>query len=317
MKLSEFYNRAIQYAIDNDPRGKDEISRELQQRRKQYEKLDDKEKSFFDMESLNNPYSDSRIIYGSGDEEIKTLMVGIDIDTSEIVLAELLRQRGLMIDAILSHHPSGRPFASLYTVMGMQAEILSIAGVPINVAESLTESRAKEVERKIMPANHTRAYDTAKLLNMPLISMHTAGDNMVTTFLNNLFNKTNPKTLGDITDLLLDIPEYMEAAKINNGPKILIGSKNRKAGKIFVDMTGGTEGSKDIYETIKSSGVNTIVGMHISEEHRKEAEKNHINVVIAGHISSDNLGMNLLIDGVIKDDDIKIVECSGFRRIKR
>ena len=34
--------------------------------------------------------------------------------------------------------------------------------------------------------------------------------------------------------------------------------------------------------------------MHISEEHRKEAEKSHLNVVVAGHISSDNLGLNLL-----------------------
>ncbi|MCX8027818.1 MAG: NGG1p interacting factor NIF3 [Thermodesulfovibrionales bacterium] len=317
MKLLDFYRKAIQTAIDNDPRGIDEVNRQLQQKKKEYEKLDDKEKEFFDLESLSNPYSDSRIIYGSGDEEIKTLMVGIDIDTAEIVLAELLRQRGTSIDAILSHHPSARPFASLYAVMGMQAEILSVAGVPINVAESLTETRAKEVERKIMPANHTRAYDTAKLLNIPLMSMHTAGDNMVTTYLKNLFDAKKPVTLSDILDILLEIPEYKEASKINNGPKILIGNKNRKAGKIFVDMTGGTEGSKDIYEIIKSSGINTIVGMHISEEHRKEAEKHHINVVIAGHISSDNLGMNLLIDEVTKGHDINIVECSGFRRVKR
>ncbi|MFQ3573612.1 MAG: NGG1p interacting factor NIF3 [Thermodesulfovibrionales bacterium] len=317
MRLLDFYNKAIQVAIENDPRGKEEVERELQEKKNEYEKLDPKEREFFDMWALTNPYSDSRIIYGTGDEEVKTLMVGIDIDTSEIILAELLRHKGIMVDAILSHHPSGRPFASLYTVMGMQAEILSIAGVPINVAESLTESRSKEVERKIMPANHTRAYDTAKLLNIPLMSMHTAGDNMVTTFLNKLFEKNKPKTLGDIIDLLLDIPEYKEASKISNGPKILIGSKNRKAGKIFVDMTGGTEGSKDIYEIVKSSGINTIVGMHMSEDHRKEAEKHHINVVIAGHISSDNLGMNLLIDEVTKGEDINIVECSGFRRIKR
>ncbi len=65
--------------------------------------------------------------------------------------------------------------------------------------------------------------------------------------------------------------------------------------------------------------MNTIVAMHLSEEHRKEAEKNHLNVVIAGHISSDNLGMNLLLDEVGKSagSPLTVHECSGFRRISR
>jgi hypothetical protein len=84
-------------------------------------------------------------------------------------------------------------------------------------------------------------------------------------------------------------------------------------------MTGGTEGSKEIFQSMASGGVNTIVAMHLSEEHRKEAEKNHLNVVIAGHISSDNLGMNLLLDQVGKaaGSPLAVHECSGFRRIGR
>ncbi len=38
-------------------------------------------------------------------------------------------------------------------------------------------------------------------------------------------------------------------------------------------MTGGTEGAKDIFQSMALSGINTIVAMHLSEEHRKEAEK--------------------------------------------
>jgi len=101
------------------------------------------------------------------------------------------------------------------------------------------------------------------------------------------------------------------------GPKVLQGDKNRRAGKIFVDMTGGTEGSKDIFRSLTTGGVNTIVGMHISEEHRKEAEKNHLNVVIAGHISSDNLGLNLLLDETIGGSDVEVLACSGFNRFSR
>ena len=63
--------------------------------------------------------------------------------------------------------------------------------------------------------------------------------------------------------------------------------------------------------------MSTIVAMHLSEDHRKEAEKNHLNVIIAGHISSDNLGLNLLLDGITKGNSIEILECSGFKRITR
>jgi len=126
-----------------------------------------------------------------------------------------------------------------------------------------------------------------------------------------------PARLKDVVKLLKQIPEYQVAAGNNAGPRVLIGSDDQRTGKVFVDMTGGTSGSKDTLEKLSQSGVGTIVGMHMSEDHRKEAEKHHIHVVIAGHISSDSLGLNLLLDAVEKRGTLVIVECSGFKRIKR
>ncbi len=317
MKLKDFFKKAIQIGIENDPRGKEEVIKELEKRKKDYEALSEKKKKFFDLECLENPYSDSRILFGTGEEEIKTVLAGVDMEVGEVVLADSLRKNGTQVDLILAHHPEGRAYAKLYTVMHMQADILGRFGVPINIAESLMEQRIKEVERRLMPVNHTRAVDAARLLNIPFANLHTPADNMVATYLQRLFDEKKPHTLDDVIELLLEIPEYQEAEKNNAGPKILIGSKDRKAGKIFVDMTGGTEGSKDIFQSIALSGINTIVCMHLSEDHRKEAEKNHINVVIAGHIASDNLGLNLLLDKVIEGEDIKILECSGFNRFAR
>ena len=118
--------------------------------------------------------------------------------------------------------------------------------------------------------------------------------------------------------ILKDMPEYKEAMLNGSGPTIFSGSEENTAGRVFVDMTGGTEGSKDIIEHLAKSGVGTIVGMHMSEEHYKNAEKYHIRVVIAGHISSDNLGLNLLFDAAEKRfGAINFIECSGFRRFKR
>ncbi len=64
---------------------------------------------------------------------------------------------------------------------------------------------------------------------------------------------------------------------------------------------------------MSNAGVGTIVDMHLAEEHRKQAEKAHINVVIAGHISSDSVGMNVVLDEVEKGG-IKITPWGGLIR---
>jgi hypothetical protein len=317
LKLRTIYETAIKKGIEADPRGKKEVMKSLERVKKSHAEMKDDEKEFFDAESLTNPYADTRILHGSGDEEIETALVGIDMEVGEILLADRLNSKGRKIDLVISHHPEGRAFANFYEVMRMQADILKQFGVPINVAEALLEPRINEVARRISPANHTRAADVARLLDIPFMCIHTPCDNMVANYLQKLFNRKAPDTLGDIIKILKEIPEYREAARNNAGPKVLLGSEKRRAGRIFVDMTGGTEGAKDIFESLVNSGVNTIVGMHLTEEHRKEAEKRHMNVVIAGHISSDNLGVNLLLDEIQKKGSLEIIECSGFRRVSR
>ena len=319
MKLREFYEKAIEIGIENDPRGKEIVRKDLEARRKCFESLKEQERDFFDKETLINPYSDSRILNGTGEEDVRSIIVGIDMEVGEVLLCERLREKGKDIDLVLAHHPGGRAYANLYDVMRIQSDILNRFGVPISIAEDLMDGRIKEVERRLMPVNHTRAVDAARLLDLPFVCFHTPSDNMVATYLQKTFDEKKPYTIADVMELLKAIPEYREAALIGTGPKILIGSGTRKAGKIFVDMTGGTEGSKDIFESMASSGISTIVAMHLSEEHRKEAEKNHLNVVIAGHISSDTIGMNLLLDGLVKSAGaaFAIYECSGFKRFSR
>jgi putative NIF3 family GTP cyclohydrolase 1 type 2 len=317
VKLKKIYEQVVSKGIEGDPRGKKAVLKSLAKKKKAYDGMKKEEKEFFDVESLKNPYADTRILHGTGEEEIKTALVGIDMEMAEILLADRLSQKGQKIDLVIAHHPEGRAYANFYEVMHMQADILKKFGVPINIAENLLDSRIKEVERGISPANHARATDVARLLDIPFMCVHTPADNMVTGLLQATFDRKKPDTLGDVVKILKDIPEYREASRNNAGPNILLGSKERSAGKIFVDMTGGTGGSKDIFQSLANSGVSTIVGMHLGEAHRKQAEKNHINVVIAGHISSDNIGINLILDEVQKKGKLKLIPCSGFWRYSR
>jgi hypothetical protein len=199
--------------------------------------------------------------------------------------------------------------------MNMQSGILLKHGVPVNVAEDIMGERIKEVERGLLPLNHTRAVDCARLLDIPLMCIHTPSDNAVSIYLQRLFEDDPPRLVSDIINTLNDIPEYADARGEAAGPKVIVGSGARRAGKVFVDMTGGTDGSKKVFKGLSHAGVGTVVGMHMGENHRKEAEKHHVNVIIAGHISSDNLGLNLLLDDILKG--VEVIACSGFRRISR
>lgn len=318
MNLKQMYDFFISNGIENDPRGKKEVNILLEERNKEYNSADEKKKKNFDIDSLTSPYDDTRIIYGTGGEEIKSVMVGIDIETPELLLANQLRFSGRKIDMVLAHHPEGKAYSTFHNVIAMQSEIIEGQGVPINISEKLIASRVSEVGRSVAGSNHQRVFDAAKLLNIPMMTSHTVADNHVVTYLQTELNKMQPRYLKDIISFLEDIPEYKYAATFYNGPFILNGGENSKCGKIFVDMTGGTEGPHEVIEKLADAGVGTIVGMHMSEKNYKTAEKYKINVVIAGHISSDNLGMNLMLDALEKKyGQIDFIECSGFRRFRR
>lgn len=315
MKLREIYELAVNLGKQKDIRGEN-LQTLLDERLKEYEKLSDKEKAGFDMESLENPYADTRILVGSGNEEIKTVFCGIDIETPEVLLVDRLREKGHAIDLIIAHHPEGIAYAALHDVMHVQADMLESVGVPINVGEGIMASRIKEVQRGIMPVNHQRAVDAASLLDIPFMCVHSPADNLVNDYLQTLLDKKEPKYLGDVIELLTEIPEYEKAKELKAGPTIIVGDKKKRAGKIFVKMTGGTSGSEDSYANLVKAGVGTIICMHMPEKHIKLAKENHLNVIIAGHMASDSLGMNLFLDELEKQN-INIIPGAGLIRVKR
>jgi putative NIF3 family GTP cyclohydrolase 1 type 2 len=218
---------------------------------------------------------------------------------------------------VISHHPEGRAYAAFYEVMQLQVDMLVKLGIARKAAEALINARKFEVERRVLPQNHTRAVDAARLLDLPFMCMHTPADNHVSSFLQKLLDKKNPKKVQDIVDILLKIPEYKKAAGGLTGPRIILGSGQRPVGRISLEMTGGTEGPKDVFDKLYKAGVRTLVSMHLGEEHFKKVKDANLNVVIAGHISSDTLGLNLLLDRIEKEEKLETICCSGFYRIRR
>ena len=317
MNLETLYRKAVAAGIARDPRGPEEVRRVLDDERARAEKLKDDERDGWEQDRLFNPYADTRILAGEPAAEVRRIAVGIDIDTPELLLVHTLnRDRAAGIDGVVAHHPQGVALAQLAEVMRLQSDMLAAFGVSVSVAEQLLDKRIEEVGRRVLPVNHDRAVGAARLLGLPLMCVHTPADNCVSAHLTALFEREKPARLKDLVALLKGIPEYRAAARRLAGPKIVHGSENGRCGKISLEMTGGTEGAKTIYEKYAVAGVSTIVGMHISEEALENARKAHLNVVLAGHISSDTLGLNLLFDEIEKESPLEFVGVSGFVRTR-
>ena len=317
MKLGALYELIVKKGLKDDPRPDKVIEDGLKKARSDYRKAKGIDKEAFDRENLRHPYSDTRILNGSGKEEVKNIMVGIDIHVSELLLADRLREKGFDIDLVISHHPTGRALAQLHKVMAIQPAIWEKFGLSKEVADGLMKNRMEEVARGVAPGNLTRTIDAARLLGIPFMCAHTAADNCVTSFLQKTFDRKKPKKLKNVLNILKGIPEYKYAMKVDAGPFLLIGEEKDDAGKIFVDMTGGTSGPDRIFSRLSQSGIKTIVGMHCKESGYKVAKTEFINYVIAGHICSDTLGLNLLFDEVEKKERLNFIECSGFKRVRR
>ncbi|MCA6070486.1 MAG: hypothetical protein LE180_05205 [Endomicrobium sp.] len=319
MKLKDIQKIFVKEGIEADPRGIGAVELDLLKRKEEYDVLSSQKKENYDIESLTNPYYDSRILYGNEDIEVKTVMVGIDIETQELLLAKHLINLGSKIDLVIAHHPEGYAYSTFSNVLGMQTDILNKQGIPINITEKIVAERIKAVHRSVLPQNNERVYDAAKLLNIPLMTAHSVADNHVASFLQKEIDAVSPIYLKEIVELLNKFPEYQHAIKIGHAPFILSGSDYSRCGKIFVDMTGGTEGPLESFEKLEVAGVGTIIAMHLSPEGVKKVEKHHLNIVLAGHISSDNLGLNLLFDKLESrtSEKLEFIECSGFRRFRR
>ena len=208
MKLEKLFRRAVEIGMKADVREKAYFDKYFKKQKEKKKKLDGWHKDIFDDERTWNPFPDCRIINGSGNEDIKTLMVGIDIETPEVLLADRLREKGQKIDALFIHHPEGRALADLEKVMPLQIDILALHGIPVNHSEADLKPRMDRIWRSIHADNLFRTERAAELLGIPAFCCHTITDNLVWEFIEKTICKKEHDDLSSIIDALMKIPEY-------------------------------------------------------------------------------------------------------------
>jgi len=225
-------------------------------------------------------------------EGIKKILMGVDMDTAELMLAKQLGY-----DCVVSHHPRNTN-VDMLNLLNDHIRKLEALGVPKNKSQKLLEERKNELSYNQHVSNSRRSESAAKLLNMPFLSIHTPADiiseAIVQAFLDEKFKDKPDTTVQEVVEALEGIDEYKNSAR---KPVIRVGSKESYAGKIYVLMSGLTGPGSKITKEYFEAGVGTLVLMHIPEKDVKEVKEQGIgNVVVAGHMSSDSLGLNKIAE---------------------
>lgn len=242
-------------------------------------------------------------------EDIKKVLIGVDMETQELLLA-----KELGVDCVVSHHPKADSARTDFSkVMTKQINRMVTFGVPINKAEKALSKKLKSVELSTHVSNYDRVSSAAKLLNMPFMNIHMPADligqKIVQDFLDEKFRDHSKKKLKDVVEALNEMEIYRNALA---GPVIRVGSEDSYAGKIAVLFAGGTNGGEDVFKAYFEAGVGTIICMHVPEDVKKAVEKQNIgNVIVAGHMASDSIGLNKIIEKW-KDEGLEVIKMSGI-----
>lgn len=289
MQLQTLFERCIDIGMDHDVRGRKRLEELLQ------------------------------ILNGEGNEDVKVLFVGVDIEVQQILLADRLRERGQKIDCLFLHHPQGRASLEMAQDMRLQVELFRKYGVPEVQIEQQLESAIESTARSSHGDNIFEWIRTAKLLKFPALCVHTPADNMVYQFIETFIAQRAYENIGELERALLEIPEFRFYAEHGIRPLLINCGRESRTGVVApTGITGGTDGPEIFVKEQADAGVGTILAMHASDSYKKMAEEHHVNIIQVSHYAADDLGVNLMLDLLQEaDPGIEVFEGCGFKRVRR
>ncbi len=234
-------------------------------------------------------------VYVEG-KNIKKILYGIDIGTTELLYA---KENGY--DCVLAHHPVG--LVESYKVFSRHLIQLQSKGISIEEGEKLIESKIKGFKF----ANHAKNYDAvpafARLLKIPFLNIHCPSDELgrqlISDSITCLVEEKPRATLADLQHHLTT--SFVEFQKAKTRIEIAHGQKQDILGDWIFSHGALTNGGYAIVDAYFNHKVDTVIYIHIAPGELlqiKNADKGHL--VITGHIASDSIGINPLLNELEK-----------------
>jgi hypothetical protein len=262
-----------------------------------------------EMSGMERLPADSSILVSG--EAMTNVMFGIDIGASELQLAKQLG-----CDGVIAHHPAGgsstRHFAEVLT---RQIDFMVEHGVPVDEARAAAQPL---ISRSIMgghSANADHVPSVARLLGLPLMNMHLPLDElgrqiMVRTIDEYVSGLDHAPRVQDALDALMTLAEYQQA---DTQIMVPVGAVDQPLGKLAVVHGAGTNGGARIAQAYFDHGMGTVLYIHCAgdEVARLRESSTTGNLIVAGHISSDLIGINRYV-AAIEERGVEVVRMSGL-----
>lgn len=263
-----------------------------------------------DLAGLDSMPEDSGTVFDN-EKDITKVLAGIDMSATELMIAKQLG-----FDCVAQHHPNGvvNKDASQLLARDHMKKLIE-CGVPANQAQKLAYGRIHKMHQGMHGRNMGNMSSVAKLLDINNLALHTPADILAERktqkLMDDLAARKPDCTCQDIIDELMTLPEYQGAYNTQQ-PEIWVGGKDSIAGKIYVCMYGVGAPTAEEYNAMADAGVGTFVTMHATQEVIEGITKhNKANLIIAGHMSSDSLGFNQILDAW-EAKGIEIVRINGI-----
>ncbi len=316
MTVRELYEFAIDRGMDLDPRGREELERQMRDVRAEYEGLDEGARRRFDAERLTNPFGDTRIACGDDGATVERLICGINIDGAEVLLADRLRDHGRPVDLVLAHHASaiGGGIGSRLETIWPQVRMLTDFGVPAHLAHKLVRPSSEGDQRSY----NLKITQVSEALGMPLMTIHSPADAYLFQEGRRVLEEDRPETVGDLVDICDAWPEVSWLIERGKGTEVAVGDQRDPLGRVYHAFYGGWNPTPQVFEALCDAGCGTLWVLATSEELNRVARERNVSVVVVPHYPADNLGLNMLLDDAMdRFGDFDVVDTSDFHRHDR
>ncbi|GAB6878774.1 hypothetical protein JCM17823_10480 [Halorubrum gandharaense] len=239
-------------------------------------------------------------------EGIETALVGIDLESPEIQLAH---DQGY--DLALAHHPTGDEARVEFTdVLEVQVDFMTDHGVSEADARDAVADLVEGMEHGAHVGNYRHDPSIAELLDQPYMNIHLAPDEIGRRIMAEVAAELPADaTVGDYADALGELPEFADAL---TDIELRVGDESNPLGELAVHHAAGTNGGADVARAYFEAGVDTVLYIHVSHADTKTLREEFPdkNLLVTGHIASDAIGLNVLIDA-LEEHGVECTTISG------
>ncbi len=233
-------------------------------------------------------------------KDAQRALFGIDADAGDLVMAKQLGY-----DLVINHHPTGGSSQVEFPeVLRKHGTLLESAGVPKAAADAAVRALLDEHGPAAHRQNYDRLPSAARLLGMPLMAIHNPCDEIGRRTMDEALRAglPNDPKVRDAVAVLQRLPEFGKAL---TRIVVLMGKESNPLGKWVVIHGAGTNGGYPVAKAAFGNGIDTVFYIHIDAGHLRRlwdefGREGPRNLVVTGHIASDSIGINVLIEELRK-----------------